>query len=200
MGKILKCHFLKMYQRLMAETKVIKHFSYNQNFVPCEISAIALRLYTCTQLCNLYMFSPLKLLKQFSLDFVWGLPSKGYCQFVQIFFSRTKKALGLNLGILHRCLKIFQVNSNDDGRLTFDLFTTRSKLRFYRFVWGKVEKKCCCLSVFFFFVCFFVCFFVVVFFFFFLLFFFCFFFVFFCFVFLFFFNMYLRLMAETYNV
>ena len=36
-------------------------------------------------------------------------------------FSRTKKALGLNLGIWHRGLKVYQVCSNDDRRLTFDL-------------------------------------------------------------------------------
>ena len=38
----------------------------------------------------------------------------------------SKKALGLNLGIQHRGLKFYQVCSNDDPRLTFDLFTARS--------------------------------------------------------------------------
>ena len=33
-------------------------------------------------------------------------------------------------------LKLSQACSNDDHRLTFDLFTARSHLRLYRFVWG----------------------------------------------------------------
>ena len=77
---------------------------------------------------------------------------------IQMFFSGTKKALGLNVGIWHRGLKLYLVCSNDDHRLTFDLLKPRSNLHLYRFVWGeKLEKS-------------------------------------------FFFNMYLRLMAETYNV
>ena len=38
----------------------------------------------------------------------------------------TKKALGLNLGILNWGLKVYHVYSNKDRRLTFDLFTARS--------------------------------------------------------------------------
>ena len=52
-------------------------------------------------------------------------------------FSRTKKASRLNLVTEHRGLKVFQVCSNDDPRLTFDLFRTRSNLHPYAFVWGK---------------------------------------------------------------
>ena len=63
--------------------KVVKHFSYIQNFPPCGLSAIAPGLYTLIKLCNL-MSSSLKLLQQFSSDFTWGLLSKGYCQFVQM--------------------------------------------------------------------------------------------------------------------
>ena len=41
------------------------------------------------------------------------------------------------LGIKHRGPKVHQVCSNNDSRLTFDLFTTRSNLRPYTFKWGK---------------------------------------------------------------
>ena len=51
-------------------------------------------------------------------------------------FSRTKKALRLNLGKLHRGLRIYQVCSNDDPRLSFDLFMARSNLRLCVFVWA----------------------------------------------------------------
>ena len=60
---------------------------------------------------------------------------------LNIFFSRTKKALRLNFGMLHLGLKIYQVCSNDHPRLTFDLFMTRSKLRPRAFVQGKYWKK-----------------------------------------------------------
>ena len=56
---------------------------------------------------------------------------------LKILSSRTKKALRLNLGIQHRELKVYQVHSNDDPRLTFDIFMTRSNLRPHTFVWGK---------------------------------------------------------------
>ena len=45
-----------------------------------------------------------------------------------IFFSRTKKALRLNLSIQHRGLKVYQVCSDDDTRMTFALFTVWSNL------------------------------------------------------------------------
>ena len=40
---------------------------------------------------------------------------------LKIFFSRTKKVSRLNLAIEHWGLKIIQVCSNEDQRLTFDL-------------------------------------------------------------------------------
>ena len=51
-------------------------------------------------------------------------------------FSRTKKASRLTLVTEHRDSRS-SVCSNDDPRLTFDLFTTQSNLRLYAFVWGK---------------------------------------------------------------
>ena len=50
------------------------------------------------------------------------------------FFSRTMKAVRLNLGIKHQEIKVYQVCSNSYPRLTFDLFTARSNFRPYAFV------------------------------------------------------------------
>ena len=36
---------------------------------------------------------------------------------------------------------VYQVCSNDDPRLIFDLFTARSNLRPYTFIWKNVEKS-----------------------------------------------------------
>ena len=55
----------------------------------------------------------------------------------KLFFSRTKKALKLNRSINYQGLKFYQVCSNDDRRLTFDLFTAWSNLRPHTFVWEK---------------------------------------------------------------
>ena len=44
------------------------------------------------------------------------------------FFSRTKNALRLNLDINHWGLKVYQVYSNDDPRMTFNLSMARSDL------------------------------------------------------------------------
>ena len=49
-------------------------------------------------------------------------------KYFKLFFSRTKKALRLNLDIEHWGLKFYQVCSNDDPRLTFDLFMAGSNL------------------------------------------------------------------------
>ena len=38
-------------------------------------------------------------------------------------FSKTKKALRLNLDILHRDFKVYKISSNHDRRLTYDLVT-----------------------------------------------------------------------------
>ena len=56
-------------------------------------------------------------------------------------FSRTKKASRLNLGIQHHGLSVYQICSNNDPRLTFDLFMARSNLRSHAFVWENVEKS-----------------------------------------------------------
>ena len=37
--------------------------------------------------------------------------------------------------------KVYQICSNDDPRLTFDLFMVRSNLNPHAFVWGNVEKS-----------------------------------------------------------
>ena len=59
---------------------------------------------------------------------------------LKIFFSRIKKASRLNLVTKHWGLKVIQVYSNVDPRLTFDLFTAWSNMRPYAFVWGKHWK------------------------------------------------------------
>ena len=51
-----------------------------------------------------------------------------YDKHLKIFFSRTKKALRLNLGTQHRGLKVYKICSNDDSRMTFDLFRAWSNL------------------------------------------------------------------------
>ena len=48
-----------------------------------------------------------------------AMPIYGKTQ--QILFSRTRKALRLNLGIYHQGLKVYQVCSNDVRGLTFGL-------------------------------------------------------------------------------
>ena len=85
----------------------------------------------------------MKQLDQFSTDITLGLLSEAYyhsiCsnhsaslnkmaampiygEHLKIFFSRTKKASWLNTITEHWGLSIIQVCSNDDPRLTFDLF------------------------------------------------------------------------------
>ena len=62
---------------------------------------------------------------------------------LKIFFSRTKKALRLNLGTYHTGLKGIQVCSNYDPLvdiLRAYLSMTRLNLRLYAFVWGKYWK------------------------------------------------------------
>ena len=62
--------------------------------------------------------------------FVWENPLK-------ILFSKTRDALWLNLYIYHRKLEVYQWNN---GRtLTFDLFTVRSILLPYAFVWENIR-------------------------------------------------------------
>ena len=45
------------------------------------------------------------------------------------FFSSTKTALRLHLGIQHRGFEVYQVCLNDETRMTFDLFIVWSNLR-----------------------------------------------------------------------
>ena len=52
---------------------------------------------------------------------------------LNIFFYSTKKALRLKLGIQHRGLKVYQVCSNDEARMIFDLCV----------VWSKLCPSCC---------------------------------------------------------
>ena len=56
---------------------------------------------------------------------------------IKNFYFGTDWPLLLKLGIQHQALNYYQVHSNDDPRLTFDLFTQRSTLVPYTFVWEK---------------------------------------------------------------
>ena len=60
---------------------------------------------------------------------------------LKIYFSRTTKASRLNLGIQHRDLKVYQTDSNNDSRLTFDFSKARSNLHSNTLVWGKYCKN-----------------------------------------------------------
>ena len=55
----------------------------------------------------------------------------------KIFFSRTKRPMTLKLGLQHRVLEYYQVNSNNDTVLNLTYFTARSNLVPYVFVWKK---------------------------------------------------------------
>ena len=59
---------------------------------------------------------------------------------LKFFFSRTKKALRLNLGMQHWGLKLYQVCSKEDPWMIFDLFTAMSNLHPYAFVWGNLKN------------------------------------------------------------
>ena len=137
--------------------KLANLFSYNQNLSP-GLSAIAPGLHTYMKSCNLRMSSTLKQLDQFfarshietsvkgvlsiysngsaSLNKMAVIPRYGQ-KLLKVFFSRTKKASRLNLGIKYLGLKVCQVCSNYDPRLTFDFLMARSNLHPYVFVWGK---------------------------------------------------------------
>ena len=58
-------------------------------------------------------------------------------------FSRTQKALRHNLDILHWGLKVYQVYSKDDPRMTFDIFMARSNLCLVLVV---ILEECCMAS------------------------------------------------------
>ena len=59
------------------------------------------------------------------------------------FLSRTKKASKLNLGILHRGRKIYQVCSNDNPRMTFDFLR---HCRISVLVAVAILEECCMAS------------------------------------------------------
>ena len=50
-------------------------------------------------------------------------------------FSRTEQSMILKLGMQHRVFEYYQIPSNDDLSLTFDLLTQRSTLVPDAFVW-----------------------------------------------------------------
>ena len=54
---------------------------------------------------------------------------------LKILFSKTKDALGLNLCIYHLEWAVYQSCKNSCHTLTFNLFTARSILLLYAFVW-----------------------------------------------------------------
>ena len=51
-----------------------------------------------------------------------------------------QESLRLNLGIQHCGLKVYQMCSNDDRSMTFDLFTARPNLRPHTVLWGNCWK------------------------------------------------------------
>ena len=60
---------------------------------------------------------------------------------LKIFFYRTKKASRLNLVTEHWGLKVIQICSNDDPRLTFDLFTAQSISVPTQLHWENIENS-----------------------------------------------------------
>ena len=60
---------------------------------------------------------------------------------LQIFFSRAKKALGLNLGILHRGPNIYQICSNDGCRLIFGRFEQQNQICAPIYSYGENAEK-----------------------------------------------------------
>ena len=61
----------------------------------------------------------------------------------KIFFSRTKKAFRLNLGIYNWGRKVYRICSNDEPRMTFNLLKGRSN--FFPCCYGNMEE-CCMVS------------------------------------------------------
>ena len=53
----------------------------------------------------------------------------------KIVSSRTELPITLKVGMQHWVLEYYQIPSDDDPRLTFDLSTQRSTLIPYAFVW-----------------------------------------------------------------
>ena len=157
---------------LQCVIKIVKQFSYNQNFVSWNLSSLAPRF------LNVFSETAWAIFIRFhmgpSFERVLPIRSTGSAPLNKmaaisiysknsdnILFSRTKKKKKQLWGwILVYSIAVWSSTKfvqNDDSRLTFDLFMTRSNLRLYRFVLGKSWK-------------------------------------------IIFLNMYLRLEAETYNV
>ena len=112
----------------MAETyvqwviKVVKHFSYNQNFAQWELSVLAPGLYSCIKMCNcLLLWNRLSKFHQISHG--------AFCRFVQMVprhwirwspCPEPRKLWGWIM-VYSIELKVYQVCSNDDCRFTFHL-------------------------------------------------------------------------------
>ena len=69
--------------------KVVKYFSYSQNFVPCSLSVLALGLYTCIRLCN----------------------------FLNVFFSKTAWGIFTRFHMGPSVERLFTIFSNGQGLL-----------------------------------------------------------------------------------
>ena len=100
--------------------------------------------------------SPLKPLGQFCSNFMWSLlrleerkiakmvevhwpkwlPDPYMVKTFKILFSWTEVAFGLNLCINHQGREVYQSCWNEGRTLMFDLFTARSSLLPYAFVWA----------------------------------------------------------------
>ena len=59
---------------------------------------------------------------------------------LKIFFFGTYWLMSLKLAMKHRALEYYLVSSNDDPRLIFDLFTQRSAVVLYAFIWKKLKR------------------------------------------------------------
>ena len=115
---------------LQSMINVSKDLRYNQNFVPCGLSAPG--LYTCikSRKCH-FLWNHLS--DQFSPDFTRGLLSKGYWQFVQmvphywtrrppcpyISYKNTKNFLLQNHDSLSWVF-VYQICPNDNPKMTID--------------------------------------------------------------------------------
>ena len=69
-----------------------------------------------------------------SLNKMATMPIYGKKHFKNLFLQNGQ-SFKANLGIKHLELRVYQVCSNDDPRLTFDLLMGKSDLHPYAFVW-----------------------------------------------------------------
>ena len=139
--------------------KVANTFCCNKHFVPRGylplpqgyIHVLNIVIFKCLLLRNSltnchqishWAFCPrgiINLLKRFCIIACPYMVKKKHLQIS----SRTNKASRLNLSIQHWGLKVYEVDLNDDSRLTFDLSMARSNLYYHTLVWGK-----CCKIIF----------------------------------------------------